>query len=285
MFKIKSVDDDYENFIFSMVKDIMNYREKNNIQRKDFMQLLLQLKNTGKVDYGDTWDIQATNNSNGKTLSLNELAAQAHVFFLAGFETTSTTMSFCFYELAKNPHIQKKVQEEIDELTKKYNGRITYESINEMKYLENCIDETLRMYAPVPVLNRECTTEYKVPGRDIIIEKGTRIFIPAHAIHHDPKYYQNPESFKPERFKTDASNNEQKGIIYMPFGDGPRACIGLRMGKLQSKLGIVLILSKFNIQLGDKLKNLEKIKFDLKSFTPSIEGGMFVKVTHRKCIH
>uniref|UniRef100_A0A1B0EZ81 Uncharacterized protein n=1 Tax=Phlebotomus papatasi TaxID=29031 RepID=A0A1B0EZ81_PHLPP len=175
MFKIKSVDDDYENFIFSMVKDIMNYREKNNIQRKDFMQLLLQLKNTGKVDYGDTWDIQATNN---------------------------------------------------------------------------------------------------IPGRDIIIEKGTRIFIPAHAIHHDPKYYQNPESFKPERFKTDASNNEQKGIIYMPFGDGPRACIGLRMGKLQSKLGIVLILSKFNIQLGDKLKNLEKIKFDLKSFTPSIEGGI-----------
>lgn len=63
MFKVKSVDDDYENFIFSMVKDTMIYREKNNIQRKDFMQLLLQLKNTGKVDYGDTWDIQATNNS------------------------------------------------------------------------------------------------------------------------------------------------------------------------------------------------------------------------------
>ncbi|XP_055680723.1 probable cytochrome P450 6d5 [Lutzomyia longipalpis] len=280
-FNIKSVDNDYEAFIFKMVKDTMNYREKNNVHRKDFMQLLLQLKNTGKVDYSDDWNIQSDGSDKG--LSFNELAAQAHVFFLAGFETSSTTMSFCFYELAKNLNVQEKVQREIDEVTKKYDGKITYDSLMEMKYLESCIDEALRMYTPVPVLNRECAKDYKIPGSDIIIEKGTRIFIPAQAIQMDPKYYPEPEEFRPERFSSDNSNGgNQKGVTYMPFGDGPRACIGLRMGKLQAKIGIVLIMSKFNLRLGEKLQNLKELQYEVKSFVPALEGGMNLKVLPRK---
>uniref|UniRef100_A0A1L8E4M3 Putative cytochrome n=1 Tax=Nyssomyia neivai TaxID=330878 RepID=A0A1L8E4M3_9DIPT len=277
--KVKTVDKDYEAFIFKMVKDTMNYREMNNISRKDFMQLLLQLKNTGKVDYGDDWTIQSKD-GNAKTLSINELAAQAHVFFLAGFETSSTTISFCLYFLAKDHEIQAKVQEEIDEVTKKHGGQITYESLSEMKYLENCIDETLRMYTAVPVLNRECTKEYQIPGTNITLDKGTKIFIPVQAIQTDAKNFPDPNVFRPERFATDAWNSE-KGLKYMPFGDGPRACIGLRMGKVQTKMGIVLILSKFNLRLGDKLQNTKKLKFEVKSFTPALEGGMFLKVTHR----
>lgn len=73
-------------------------------------------------------------------MSFNELAAQAWVFYAAGFETSSSTMSFCMYELARNPECQRKVQEEIDAISKKYNGEITYDSLAEMKYLENCID-------------------------------------------------------------------------------------------------------------------------------------------------
>lgn len=68
------------------------------------------------------------------------MAAQAWVFYVAGFETSSTTMSFCLYELAKNPDIQKKVQKEIDEVTEKYDGKLSYDVVNDMKYLEWCID-------------------------------------------------------------------------------------------------------------------------------------------------
>lgn len=68
------------------------------------------------------------------------MAAQAWVFYLAGFETSSSTISFCLYELAKNPKIQRKVQEEIDEINRKYKNVMTYESLAEMPYLECCID-------------------------------------------------------------------------------------------------------------------------------------------------
>uniref|UniRef100_A0A1B0CII3 Cytochrome n=1 Tax=Lutzomyia longipalpis TaxID=7200 RepID=A0A1B0CII3_LUTLO len=81
----------------------------------------------------------------------------------------------------------------------------------------------------------------------------------------DPKYYPEPEEFRPERFSSDISNGgNQKGVTYMPFGDGPRACIGLRMGKLQAKIGIVLIMSKFNLRLGEKLQNMKKLKYEVK---------------------
>ncbi|GAB0098743.1 Cytochrome P450 [Sergentomyia squamirostris] len=280
LFRIKSVENDYEQFIFSIVRETMVFREKNNVQRKDFMQLLLQLKNTGKVDSDDNWNIQATGN-NVNTLTFGELAAQAHVFFVAGFETSAASISFCLYELAKNPTIQAKVQAEIDELIKKHNGEITYELVMETKYLECCVDEILRLYPAIPVLNRQCTIEYQLPGTNLTLEKGTRILIPVHAIHYDPKYYPDPKEFRPERFLQGNPNSGDKGIIYMPFGEGPRTCIAMRMGKLEAKIGLILILSKFNIRLGERLEKIKEVIFDKKCLTPTLAGGTHLKFSTR----
>ncbi|GAB0099412.1 hypothetical protein DMENIID0001_152680 [Sergentomyia squamirostris] len=283
MFRVKSVDNNYEEFIYRILKETMTFREKNNVQRKDFLQLLLQLKNTGKVDSEDNWNIQSTgSDNNSKTLTFHELAAQIHLFFQAGYETTSATISFCLYQLAKQPSIQAKVQEEIDEVIKKHNGEITYEAVMEMKYMESCIDETLRLHSSLAVLSRECTREYELPGTGLTLEKGTRILIPVHAIQCDSKYYSDPEEFKPERFLQEHPNSGSKGIIYMPFGEGPRICIGLRMGKMEAKIALLLILSKFNVHLGEHLRNMKKLRYEKKSFLPQIEGGTFLKFSHRK---
>lgn len=221
-FKIKSVDADVEEFFLSMIKQTVDYREKNNVNRKDFMQLLLQLKNDGycTVDANDKENTDVGEIDKTK-LTLNELAAQAFVFFVAGFETTSSTMSYCLYELAKNSYIQRAVQDEIDR-----HGDITYDSINEMKYLDCCVDETLRKYPPLPILNRECSKDYKIPDTNLTIPKGTPILIPAFGLQRDPEIYQDPLVFKPERFATKSSGSDAKGLYYMPFGDGPRVCIG-----------------------------------------------------------
>lgn len=71
------------------------------------------------------------------------MAAQSWVFFIAGFETSSSTLSFCLYELARNPDVQKKVQQEIDQVKEKHNGQLTYDAVHDMKYLEWCIDGNL----------------------------------------------------------------------------------------------------------------------------------------------
>ncbi|KAF2897110.1 hypothetical protein ILUMI_09065 [Ignelater luminosus] len=115
IFKVAVTRDDVTKFFMNVVNETVNYREANNIARKDFMHLLIQLKNNIKIQDEDSDNLKQNNNNGevGKTLTMPELAAQAFVFFLAGFETSSTTLTFCFYELVKNPDIQETLRQEV----------------------------------------------------------------------------------------------------------------------------------------------------------------------------
>lgn len=122
-------------FFFKTISETMKYREENNIKRNDFLQLLMQLKSKGCLDDHEEGEIV----DDKTALTLNEVAAQAFVFFVGGFETSSTTMSFCLYELAINPEIQKKCREEINKVLDKHDGKLTYECILQMEYLDRVI--------------------------------------------------------------------------------------------------------------------------------------------------
>jgi cytochrome P450 family 6 len=210
--------EDVSNFFIKVVKDTVSYREKNNYTRKDFLQLLIDLKNNKLAeDEGYKHD--------GDTLSIEEIAAQSFVFFIAGFETSSTTMTFALYELSKHQELQDKVRNEVNTVLAKYGGKITYEAIQEMKYMDQVINETLRKYPPLPLLTRKCVRDYKIPGTDLIIEKGTGILIPVLGIHYDKEYYPDPEKFDPERF-TEENKKSRHHYAHLPFGEGPRICIG-----------------------------------------------------------
>lgn len=145
IFKIHIADREVEDFIFGIVKQNLEYREKNNVSRKDFFQLLVQLRNTGSVQLDDKWETVIKSDENQKTMTIDEIAAQVFVFFTAGFETSSSTLSLCLFELAKNQDIQKQVINEIDKVLEANNGIITYDCVNNMKYLECCIDGKCRM--------------------------------------------------------------------------------------------------------------------------------------------
>ncbi|XP_031639218.1 probable cytochrome P450 6d5, partial [Contarinia nasturtii] len=136
---IKCVSADVENFVLSIVKQNLEYREMNNVTRNDFFQLLIQLRNTGSVE-SDGHDSTIKSNENQKTLTVNEMAAQSYIFFAAGFETSSSTLAFCLFELARNPEIQNRAFDEISRVLEDHGGEITYDAVSEMKFLEQCID-------------------------------------------------------------------------------------------------------------------------------------------------
>jgi cytochrome P450 family 6 len=256
-----------------VIKDTVEYREKNNIHRKDFMHLLLQLKNRGKlVDDGSILN-DKDNKGEDTALTMNELAAQAFVFFLAGFETSSTTMTFCLFELASNPDIQEKLRQEVNDILDKYDNKLTYDGVMEMHYMEKVINETLRKYPPLPGLNRVCTKDYHVPGTDFIIEKGTKVMIPVLGIQRDPEHYPDPEKFDPERF-SEENKKTRHPYTFLPFGEGPRICIGLRFGMVQTKVGLTILLKNYKFSLGSK--TALPLKFDPKSFIMTTEGGIWL---------
>lgn len=139
-FGMKSFRPSGTKFFKDLVEDTVNYRETNGIHRKDFMHLLIQLKNRGKI----VEDGKIVGDKDGSVgLTMNEIAAQAFLFYLAGFETSSTTISFVLYELARHQAVQDRARDEINQVLKRHGGNITYEALIEMKYLQQIIDGTI----------------------------------------------------------------------------------------------------------------------------------------------
>ncbi|KAK9308090.1 hypothetical protein QLX08_001809 [Tetragonisca angustula] len=217
-----------------ITSETLEYREKNNVFRPDFMNILMELrKHPEKIDIELTHEL---------------LAAQAFIFFTAGFETSSTTISNALYELALNQDIQKKLREEIRQFEVENGGEWKYETIKEMKYLHKVFQETLRKYPPVTILSRMSIEDYTFDNTKVTIPKGTLIWIPVFAIHRDPDIYPDPEKYDPERFAEDKFNKIQP-MQYMPFGHGPRNCIGARFAVYQTKIGLIKILRNYKIDV------------------------------------
>jgi len=213
----------------------MEYRKKNGIRRGDFVDLLNELKdNPGKLD--------------GIELTDKLLTAQAFAFFFAGFDTSSLTISHALFELALNQSIQDKVREEIQTVLAEHNGQLKYESIESMKYLHKVFSETLRKYPITPMLMRQSMETYAFSNGQLTIPKDMRVWIPIYGIHRDPDIYPQPETFDPERFDEYNIKNRHPSY-YLPFGAGPRNCIGARFGNYQSKIGLITILKKFKVDV------------------------------------
>ncbi|XP_059222053.1 cytochrome P450 6d1 [Stomoxys calcitrans] len=230
----------------------IEFRERHGIMRKDLLQLLIQLRNTGKIsdDNDPNWHRIESTAENLKAMSIDMIAANAFLFYIAGSETTASTTSLTLYEMAMYPEVLAKAQKEVDDILKKHglkaDGCLTYEAIQDMKYLQMCVKETTRKYPGLPFLNCQCTKDYPVPDTKLVIPKGTGIIIPLLGIHRDPQHFPNPQVYKPERFAEETL--EYNPVAYMPFGEGPRHCIAQRMGVLNTQTALAKILANFKIE-------------------------------------
>lgn len=121
--RIKLLRNDVAAFFMKAVKDTVEYREKNNVQRNDIMDILINLKNQNSSD----------------ALTLNEIAGHAYIFFVGGFDSTSIALTYCLYELAMNPDVQTKARAVIQKSLKKHNGEFTYEMLSDLTYIEQVI--------------------------------------------------------------------------------------------------------------------------------------------------
>ncbi|KAJ3651673.1 hypothetical protein Zmor_017697 [Zophobas morio] len=196
-----------------------------------------------------------------------------NIWTIPGFETSSTLMSFALYELAKHQDIQEKLRVEINSVLDKHDKQVTYESIQDMKYLGQVVDETLRKHPPAPFLNRKCVKEYKVPGEDLVIEKGVGVMISVLGIHYDEDNYPNPTQFNPDHF-SDENKNSRHNFAYLPFGEGPRNCIGMRFGLLQSKLGLACLIKNYKFTINKK--TLEPLRYKQNSRVLAAEGEIWL---------
>ncbi|KAK9730876.1 Cytochrome P450 [Popillia japonica] len=233
---VKFIPQDIEDFFVGAIKSVIDHRSSNNVYRNDFVQILLDMQEKSKAD-------------GQEPMTVMEIAAQSFVFFIAGFETSSTTMSFCLHELAFNQDVQDKLRNEIKKTMQENDGKLTYDGVMGMKYLDGVVNETLRKYPPLPMLFRKCDRDYTLKDTNTTLEAGTNVFISILGLHYDEEYYPNPEKFVPERFM-DENKHSRPQYTHLPFGEGPRNCIGSRFGLMQTKTGLAMILNKFRVLPG-----------------------------------
>uniref|UniRef100_I3MLS0 unspecific monooxygenase n=1 Tax=Ictidomys tridecemlineatus TaxID=43179 RepID=I3MLS0_ICTTR len=222
----KSALDFLKNAVMRMKQKRLEDKKKHRI---DFLQLMIDSQNSqDKEPYQGLSDL--------------EIAAQSIIFILAGYHTTSTTLSFIMYLLAIHPDVQKKLQQEVDE-TLPNKAPVTYDVLFEMKYLDMVVNETLRLYPVVERIVRVCKKDVELNG--VFIPKGTIVAIPIYSLHQNSMYWPEAEKFYPERFNK-KNKDSINPYVYMPFGNGPRTCIGMRFALMNMKLALIRVLQNFS---------------------------------------
>lgn len=185
----------------------------------------------------------------------DDIAAHLFHLFDISMDTIVYTLSFLIHELAVNEDVQQRLYDEIARTNDTLNGtQITYRSLQSMDYLDMVVSETLRKWPVNIMLDRTVIKEYSLlngDGSKMTLAPGEIVRIPVWAIHHDPKYYRNPEQFDPDRFSA-ANRAAIDPMTFLPFGIGPRACISSRFVLLQVKLNVFCLLAKFRVERCNK---------------------------------
>ncbi|KAK1117067.1 hypothetical protein K0M31_016990 [Melipona bicolor] len=258
-------------FFRNVISETVTAREKRGIVRPDMIHLLMQAKDQAEEP-------------GSSRMTVDDIVAQAFIFFLAGFDTVSTLMCYVVYELALHQDVQDKLREEIDGCLKEGNGEISYEAMSNMEYIEMVISEALRMHPPTLIVDRVCAKKFELPAaapgyQTATVYPNDNVWIPVLAIHRDPKYFPEPERFDPERFNKENKNNIDP-YAYIPFGVGPRKCIGSRFALVETKLLIIHLLVKFVIKPNERTK--VPIVYKKVDFTLASKDGFCVTLEKRK---
>ncbi|KAJ8251125.1 hypothetical protein GJAV_G00217550, partial [Gymnothorax javanicus] len=225
-------------YFYNTLRKVKDQHHKDNSNRVDFLRLMIQ------SEISEEQTNEKTDSQLAKGLTDHEILSQSFVFVFAGYETTSTTLSFLMYNLATNPECLKKLQEEIDEFFPN-KAALTYEALMQMEYLEMVFNESQRLWPTAPRIDRVCKDTAEVNG--VTIPKGAVVAVATFALHRDPKFWESPEKFKPERFCKENKDSIDP-YAFVPFGVGPRNCIGMRFAVLVMKVVVVKLLQNFDLE-------------------------------------
>lgn len=252
-------------FYANLIKTVVEKRIENKIEYYDSMQTLIQTMNDPEAEV---------------KVTLQDIQSQMFTFFIGGFDTTSTYLSFVLYILAREPEVQRKLQSEVDEAMKTLEGKLTFEDVNNMKYLNAVISEVGRLYPPIPFNSRRCTKRFELPpalpgSKPFVVEPGANITLPIFALHRDEKLFPEPDKFNPDRFIYKNVLND----MYIPFGLGPRMCLGMRFALMQMKVMVFHFLARYNLKVGENEGDVELVKTCLILMQ---KGGFRVEVERRR---
>lgn len=209
----------------AIINEIIASRKLSDQSYNDLLDMLLETR------YEDT----------GEEMAMQQLIDEIKILFIAGHETTANALTFTLHLLANHPEVQQKVYEEIMTIASETDNAI--EQLQKLTYTNAVINESMRLYPPAWITDRENIEDDTLLGHHI--KKGTLVGISFYELHRNPKYWTEPEQFNPERFM--GEQKKESMTYFYPFGAGPRMCIGFGFAMYEMGLALSYIVKKYTI--------------------------------------
>lgn len=226
-------------------------------QLDDIIYGAIEQRRKSGEDRGDLLSrLLAAQDEDGSVMTDKQLRDELITLFLAGHETTALAMSYTFYLLAQHPEVDAKLSAELDQVL---GGRLpTNNDMPQLRYTEWVVREAMRLYPPAYSIGREAINDCEIGGYHV--PKGTQVAIFQWVVHRDPRWYEDPEAFRPERWDNDLARRIPR-CAYFPFGDGPRICIGNQFAMMEAVLCLATIAQRYRLTLapGFELKLLPSV--------------------------
>jgi cytochrome P450 len=213
-------------FLRTSLMGVVEERRRHPNDRPDLVNLLLR----------------ASDPETGRTMSDAEIVDNLMTFITAGHETTALGLAWTLDLLARNPAVENKVLAEIDFVTEEH--PVTADHISKLVYTQQVFSEAMRLYPPAPIITRAALNDFQLG--DYIIPKGTVLIVPIYAVHHHASLWPDPDVFDPDRFSSDAAKTRHR-YAYMPFGAGPRVCIGNAFAMMEATAILAVLLQKVRL--------------------------------------
>lgn len=214
-------------FLRSSLMSVLEERRRNPSDRQDLVSML----------------ISASDPETGRMMTDVEIIDNLMTFITAGHETTALGLAWTFDLLARNPECEARMSAEIEEVTQ--GEEMRPEHIGALNYTRQVFSEAMRLYPPAPIITRTALKDFKLG--DYLVPEGTVMFVPIYAVHHHAAIWNEPEKFDPDRFLTDATKARHR-YAYMPFGAGPRVCIGNAFAVMEAVAVLAVILQKLRLR-------------------------------------
>jgi cytochrome P450 len=233
-----------------------------NYLRAELLRLAAERRpGAGARDDLITLLIEARDPETGQAMSDRDVADNLLTFITAGHETTALALTWTFYLLGLHPHIEARVVAEIDRVTG--GAPLAAEHAGALGYTGQVLQEAMRLYPPAPVIVRAATRDVVIGAQPIA--RGTAVYVPVYALHRHAKLWDEPDRFDPDRFAAGAAKARHR-YQYIPFGAGPRICIGMGFAMLEATLILATLLRATRARLRDRYTPGLKLRVTLRPF-------------------
>jgi cytochrome P450 len=183
-------------------------------------------------------------NNGNRAADEKQIRDEVMTLLLAGHETTAATLTWTWYLLSQHPEVERRLQSEVDEVLG--GGRPTLADVPRLVYTRMVVDEVLRLYPPVWLLPRKAVGDDRLGG--YLIPAGSDVLVCVYTMHRHPDFWDKAEDFNPQRFADENSAHRVSGS-YLPFGIGPRTCVGSRFGLMEVILAVAVIAQRYSLKL------------------------------------